>query len=420
MTCEVILKLNADLDQVDWYAYADASVSRTSLATSPNGSVYWAGEANGDGNYTVTFNGSGFITPYTVQVPGNTQGDDTGGARIVLALSASGVPRWLHVLAQTNTTAGMQNYLGGFEGFGAADNAVFSTFNFVRGTLSYTDASGNQASSAVQSPSYVIHELDPATGRTIQLSPRANSVAGDQHTWIEGFAGYAGKGFILRRSSYDTSGSITGHAISIGPLTNGAFTPAVNYPTSSASGPNAFKPARYKNLALASTTMSSSVTIGTSTHTAPASNGDAFFAVLGSTGPSVEAVGAFGGNAADSAHAMVDARNDDVFLVGGYRSTDLSIGGNDLPDPVDAATAGVFVVRARVDVSNDEIRPVWVRGYTGTSAVLFGGAATDALSGDLYVLGAVASGGSVSLGATSIDASPTAAAIFVVKLRRGS
>src|SRR5262249_19439900 len=82
--CQVIAKLDATLSHVDWYAYASNTASVLDgggrdggLATSPDGSIYWATEGNGDANYSITYAGNRFASPFTVDVVGNTnQGAD--------------------------------------------------------------------------------------------------------------------------------------------------------------------------------------------------------------------------------------------------------------------------------------------------------------------------------------------------------
>lgn len=126
-----------------------------------------------------------------------------------------------------------------------------------------------------------------------------------------------------------------------------------------------------------------------------------------------------GGSSLDVPKALVDVGNDDVYCAGTYLSSDLAIGGTDLPDPVDASAAAISVTRNHVDLENRTLPPVWVRGFTGTKALTIVSATADAITGDVYVFGILSPSGTANLGGPPIDSPPNASTIFVVKLRRG-
>lgn len=414
--CQVLFKLTADLDQLEWYAYGN-EFSRGELATSPAGDLYWLLEAPGDGSYTATLRGSAFAAPIAVSVPGNAQGEDVGGAKVVVALSSSGAARWAHVLGQSDPTIGNAMDFGAF---GAADGAIFTALTYVRGTLTYTDSAGLGASRVVPAGSYVIHELDPATGRTVQVGVRPHNTSGDRYRRLVGISGYGGKGFIAQRDTHDAAGTATAHALSIGELSNGAFLPWVNYALITPAGSlNDVVPGRYKNQVLARTTVASSLTIGSTPYNAPSTNGDAYFFVLDGVSATVRAATAFGGTAHDVPKQMVDVGNDDVYCLGEYTSADLTIGGTELPDATDATAPAIFATRARVDRDTMSLQPVWAAGFSGTRRLILSDAVADKISGDLYLLGTLSPGGTVSFGLGAIDSTTTGTA-FVVRIRRGA
>jgi hypothetical protein len=412
-TCQVVAKLNSELTQVDWFAYStDGYVREGHVATSPNGSVYWTTETLGDATLDVTLNGSAFASPITVHSPGSAIGEPLGGVRIVIAFSPTGTPRWTNVLTQSNTTTG--NFLDPFIGFGASDGAVVATYAYAKGTLSYTNATGGPANMVVPAESYVLHEIDPATGRTVQLFSRANTVAGDRLGPITGVGGFSEKGFTAASASYTANGTLTGRAVMIGGLLNGGLPATVTTPTSTG-----LIPGRYKNLVSARAQVATSITVGSNTFPASGLSFDAGYFILDGTSSSVRASMIVGGSGAEQSRALVDVGNDDVYCAGTYLSSDLTIGETDLPDPVDASAVAVFVSRNRVDLQNRTLPPVWVRGFTGTRAMSIESAAADAVTGDLYLLGVLGPSGTASLGGPEIEAPANASAVFVVKIRRG-
>ncbi len=76
--------------------------------------------------------------------------------------------------------------------------------------------------------------------------------------------------------------------------------------------------------------------------------------------------------------------------------------------------------RAHVDLANMTLQPVWSRGLTGTRALTVDSAAVDAVTGDLYLFGALFAGGTADLGAAPITALSSASAAYLIKIRRGS
>jgi hypothetical protein len=411
--CEIIAKLAPDLTQVDWFAYAtDVLVQEGWVTTSPNGSVYWTTETRGEGTYDVTLNGSDLVSPITVHSPGSSQGEELGGVRIVVAFSPTGALRWTNVLTQSNTATG--NYLDSFMGFGASDGAVVATYRTAKGTLSYTNVAGSPATLSIPAASYVLHEIDAATGRTVQIITRAQTFAGDRHADITGVGGFSGKGFAALRELYDQNNNGTGVAVMIGGLMQGVLTPTVNTPTSTR-----LTPARYKNLLGATASIANSVTIGSSTFQAASTNGDAGYFILDGTSSAVRASSIVGGSSYDVPKALVDVGNDDVYCAGTYLSSDLAIGGTDLPDPVDASASAIFVTRSHVDLENRTLPTVWARGFAGTKALTIISATADAITGDAYLFGVLSPSGTANLGGQPIDSPPNASAVFVVKIRRG-
>lgn len=418
-TCDIVLKLNAGLSTVEWYAYnPDPSIGRSQIATSPAGDLYWSSEVPGDGNYTVTFKGSQFASDVVFNTVGNSnQGEDTGGGRFVIALSATGSVRWSHMLAQTNTVSG--NYVGSFSTFAASDNAVLSTFDDAKGSISYNDSVGLK-SVTIGANAALIHELNPSTGKTVQLLQRARSTTGDVYIRGVGVQGFNNKGFAVWRQTRDSSNAITGHTISLGELGNGAYTPFVNYPSVVPVGKvNDLRPARYKSYLLAYGQVETSLTLGSQTYNAAASGIDSLFFVLDNATATVKASASFGGSGYDVGLAMIDVGNDDVYCVGTYRSSDLTIAGTKFPPPPDALSDGVYAIRARVDEANKTIVPRWGVGFMGDKRTGFYSATADAITGDLYIFGWLGSGGTFNFGGTPITVPPTTNTNYLIKIRRG-
>ncbi len=419
MTCQIVAKLNNTLDELDWYVFIDTNAA--SLATSPDGSIYWTASARSDfENYSVTIRGSAVVTPISIPVPSHPRASDGGSVQIVVSLSDTGVPRWTNVLGQTDT--GTSTFLDDYSGLAASSGAIWAATSFARGTLSYTNASGLLSSKVVAADSHVIHEIDPSTGRTVQLLAQPNNTAGPKHAPVVGTSGFAGRGFIVRRDTYDPSGAITAHALVFGSLGNGAFAPAVEYAisTTPALAINSLGVARYKSSAVASAAIQSSITIGSDTYAAPATNTDAMFFVLDGATATVRASAGFGGNSFDRPAGVLDIGNDDVYCLGLYRSSDLTIGGVHLPVAADALSDAIFAVRARVDLQTKSLVPTWARGISATAGLFVGGTAVDALTGDLYLFGALGPSGSADLGSTPITSGPNTPTAFIVKIQRGS
>ena len=99
----------------------------------------------------------------------------------------------------------------------------------------------------------------------------------------------------------------------------------------------------------------------------------------------------------------------DIYVGGTYTSTDLSIGDQSLPPPLDAGSTGLFV--ARVGPAGGALVPAWARGAVTSGNLALLGATADRVSGDLYVVGST-SAGDLDLGIGSLTGT------FVARLRR--
>ncbi|HVV83674.1 MAG TPA: hypothetical protein VHE35_11425 [Kofleriaceae bacterium] len=406
-SCSVVAKLDASLTELEWYAYADTPEIRESrLAISPSGSVYWGLEAAGDDQYTFTIGGSRFAHPLTISVVGNSdQGQEPGGARIVVALGPTGEARWSHTLRQVDTAPG--NALGPFAVFAAADDALVSSLEG-KGTLEYVNQSGVTASTAVAQLSQVLHELDPATGHTVSVLVQPESGSYALHQRAIGVPGLDGRGFLRTDTDHDADGLDLGDRLRIGAFQNG-FDTSVTDSISVPAGETRFVAVTLDGQPAAFDTIHAAATIAGTHLTAPSTNGDAVFVVLDRASPSVLATMYVAGRGYDRAAFMAGSATD-AFIGGTYESTDLLIGNDRLPAPPDAGSHGVFLARVRGEGA--ALIAEWSRGYIATGSLDVKSAAVDAATGDLYAIVTVSATVDVGLGPIG--------GTFVARFLRGS
>lgn len=419
-TCAVLLKMNAALDALEWYAYAKDLVERSAVVSvSPDGRIYWALSASYAG--TAEIHGSNFGS--TLQFPvvsGDGQQDSgTGGSRFVIALQPNGSVRWSHALAQTNV--GDQNYLGSFQGFAANDKNVLITIDAARGTLAYTNSLGNPATQDV-SASYLVHELDAETGRTAVLGVLDRSGAFEQTDRAAAFRGFAGKGFTAVRRAFPAGSNVpSSYGVTMGELSGGALSAPLSYPSVVPAGkPNSFFPTSYKDTVVVAATAPGSHSLAGVTQQSNAGSYDTALYLLDKTSVNVRAQAIFGGDGYEEPQAASEIpSSDELYLGGVYRSSNFQLAGVTLPTPPDALSNGSFVTR--LGVGGGTFTPYWARGLAGnpTGRVDASSVATDTVSGDVYVSGWVGPSGTYDFGASAFTTSPVQSKAFLLRLRRG-
>jgi hypothetical protein len=418
-----LMKFDANLSPVWWKTF----VAGVQLAASPDGSVYWLAQMGEGGtpNSATIKTEVGTSETITIDGGGNNQGEEAGGAMIVVALNSDGSTRWKSVTSLASPEMFGAHFIQQEGTFAASDKVVLFTAT-VTGTLKYTDVNGNIATLACNND-YIVQRIDATNGRTRDLVKIAKSTAHQRIRAVAGTTGANGNGFVGLSEDWPANGStFTKRFIAQLDATNGGAVPSRGNPIeTNISNSDGFGGSIYQNVfPIAYSSPSAALSFSTAGQTAqtfmpPAAGPNAMFFLFDNATPKVKAFGGIGGSGYDIARFVIDARNGDIYGGGHYRSSDLTVNGTMFPPAPDANTDMGFAVRMKVDTAQSKLVPVWARHFSGTARVNIDAAASDAITGDLYLSGWIAKG-KTSFGMGDITA-PTGgleSTRFLVKVRR--
>ncbi len=422
--CAVVVKLDATLENVVWFAHSSDDLSSDGLTASPDGRVYWALGGRSPGTASIR-DGAAATRTFTIVSGEGEQGEGTGGSRLVVALNGDGSIRWVNELRQTDTT-GVGNDLGDISAFGASNKTVVATLSYAQGTLAWTPKGVGSGTKTLATRRYTTMQLDADTGVGFIGEGPLVTAAHAEFKNLVGIEGYDGSGFAFTRVQYAANGVggfPAGVWVSLGKASGGALSSVVDYAAVvPATMPNTVRAARYKDSAMALGYVPGSLSFGDVAVQSGGSTDSAFF-ILDKIATKVRAHSSFGGTGYDVPVAMVQVPGvDEVYCVGTYRSTDMSLAGSVLPAPADAVTDGMYVMRARVDTTTKTLTPLWARGYVGDPGgrISVESASADPDTGDLFVSGWLGGPGAFNFGGDAITTTELKTKLFALRIERGN